>query len=67
MAHFIVAIESYVGDDTSREQTTWRDSGTPESAPALYAVVRIDASGACIVDDGYGSRQEAQQAWPDAT
>jgi hypothetical protein len=66
MRYYILAIDSYHGGTTSRDQSVF-DESTASEAAVLYAVIAIDDSGsACIVDDGYRDRAEAVAAWPEA-
>ena len=60
--HYVLRIESYVGEHSAREQQVRSDT----QAEAVYAIVRVDTEGAEIVDDGYRSRGEAIRAWPQA-
>jgi len=66
MSHYIVAIDSYRGDTTCREQSTWQSIDNVEDVRVLYAVVTVEGSKAEIIDDGYRSREEAAAAWPEA-
>ena len=67
MLRYIVAIDSYQGDTTCRKQATWQSEGEVNEVGVLYAVISIGNEGAVIVDDGYRSRAEASEAWPEAT
>jgi len=66
MEYYVVAIDSYDGDSTRREQFTWSEPDRPFVLKALYAIVRVGESSASLVDDGYRSREEAVEAWPEA-
>lgn len=65
--YYILKIDSYTGDDTTRDQHEILDEdGWNQEIPALYAIVRIAKDGASIADDGYRSIAEAQKSWPEA-
>ena len=66
MPHYIVAIESYSGDTSCREQSTWQGERDVSQVGALYAVIYVGDEAAEIVDDGYRTREEAASAWPEA-
>ena len=66
MEYYVVAIDSYDGDSTRREQFTWSEPDRTHVLKALYAIVRVEGSSASLVDDGYRSREEAVEAWPEA-
>lgn len=65
---YILQVDSYTGEDTTRDQHEILDEEkwNEQEISALYAVVRIEKSGASIADDGYRSIAEAQEAWPEA-
>jgi hypothetical protein len=67
---YIVKIESYQGEGSTRTQDrnpSGRDEYAEwEQAEELYAIVKVEDGRATIVDDGYHSREEAEEAWPDA-
>lgn len=69
---YILRIDSYEGDSTSREQT---NSAVGEMRAqdcelnkgiTLWAVISIEGGNATIVDDGYRSYEEAKAAWWEA-
>lgn len=66
--YYILKIDSYTGDDTTRDQHEIldEDGWNVQEIPALYVIVRIDGDSASIADDGYRSLAEAQKAWPKA-
>ena len=58
--YFITKIESYEGEDT------FIRCGDDEH-DFVYVVVSLDGTGSAnVVDAGYRSREEAEQAWPEA-
>jgi hypothetical protein len=67
MKYFVLAVESYDGDTTCRNQMTWGQDSDPHDVKAMYAVVSLEGDHAEIVDDGYRSLAEAKEAWPEAT
>ncbi len=66
MACYVLKVDSYDGDTTSREQMTWSELSALHTLKALYAIVLINEDGAILIDDGYRSRSEALKAWPEA-
>ena len=70
---YILRIDSYEGDSTSRKQENWAvgNHGAPafelNDGVALWAVIRILNGKAEIVDDGYRSFKEVKAAWREAT
>ena len=66
MEYYVVAVDSYEGNSSRREQGTWSGDDPLIPARALYAILRVDEVGASIVDDGYHSREEATETWPEA-
>jgi hypothetical protein len=64
----ILRVDSYTGDDTSRDQHEILDEEGLEfkEISALFVIVIFTAEGAEIIDDGYRSMAEAQKAWPEA-
>jgi hypothetical protein len=58
--YWIVAIESYVGDDTGID--VWGD----HEKGRLYFVVETGAKGASVYDRGYRTYAEAKRAIPEA-
>jgi len=66
--YYILQVDSYTGDDTTRDQHEILDEEgwNMQEIPALYVIVRVDKDGAEIVDDGYRSIEEAQESWPKA-
>lgn len=66
--HYILQIDSYTGEDTTRDQHEILDDDgwNVQEVPALYAIARIAQDNASIVDDGYCSIAEAQKSWPEA-
>jgi hypothetical protein len=59
--NYIIELEALDG-----EETVIHLEADGESVPRLWAVVRADAGGAGIVDNGYRSLAEARAAWPEA-
>ena len=53
-------------EDLAKKQERSLHDMTLQEMDALYAIVSVGSHGAEIVDDGYRSLEEAQQAWPDA-
>jgi len=66
--NYILKIESLDGNDVTRSQYEILDEDglNMQETGALYAIVAVGSYGAEIVDDGYRTLEEAQQAWPDA-
>lgn len=66
--YYILQIDSYTGNDTTRDQHEILDEEgwNLQEIPALYVIVRVAKDGAEIADDGYRSIDEAQKAWPAA-
>jgi hypothetical protein len=66
--YYILQVDSYTGDDTTRDQHEVLDEEgwNIQEISALYAIVRIARGGASIADDGYRSLAEAQETWPEA-
>ena len=66
--HFVLRVDCFTGRTTTRDQHEIldEDGWNVQEIPALYVIVRIDRDGAEIVDDGYPSMEEAQEAWPNA-
>jgi hypothetical protein len=59
--HYILAVEPLDGEEVQITITCgWQTDVT------VYAVIAVDERGAGIVDSGYRSIYEAQQAWPEA-
>lgn len=65
---YILKIDSYTGDNSARDhhQILDTEGWNVQDVEAVYAIVRIEADRAEIVDDGYRSLAEAQEAWPNA-
>jgi hypothetical protein len=66
MPLYILEIDSFESEETTRLQNVIDGRGLAAEAKYLYAVIAIDSDGAHLVDDGYRSRDEALQVWPDA-
>jgi hypothetical protein len=66
MEYYILQVDSYDGDTTIREQFNSNARSEFSNVRALYSVVKITDQGAIIIDDGYRSRSEAKEAWPEA-
>ena len=66
--YFILRVDSSTGRASTRDQHEIldEDGWNVQEIPAIYVVVRIGRNGAEIVDDGYRSLEEAQNAWPNA-
>ena len=62
---YILKIDSYTGDNTARDHHEILDNEgwNVQEVDAIYAIVSIQAGSAEIVDDGYRSLAEAQEAW----
>ena len=69
---YILRIDSYDGDSTSRKQENWGvgDRRAPDfelnEGIALRVVLSIEKGKAAIIDDGYRSYEEAKAAWSEA-
>ena len=69
---YILRIDSYEGDSTSRKQENWAvgeyraQDCELNKGIALWAVISIENGSATIVDDGYRSYDEAKAAWWEA-
>jgi hypothetical protein len=66
MEYYILQVDSYDGDTTIREQFNSDAPSEFTNIRALYSIVKITEEGAIIIDDGYRSRGEAKEAWPEA-
>lgn len=64
--HYIVAIEAYNGDETSIELFTYDGEEGTKIAETLYSIVKIDGTGAHLIDNGYETIHAIKCAWPEA-
>lgn len=57
--HFILRLESYEGDDT------FIRCGSDDQ-DFMFCIAHVDVDGLELVDNGYRTIAEAQEAWPEA-